>query len=416
MAAGLVTAGRRPAGAPAGFGRHPDPLGRPAQRRHRPLPGIYRHPHPGNLRPARKSTATTALRQVLAGYGLKMIPLGFNNNYAIGMRRAACQKWASPESPTCAAIPSSSSASATSSWTGPTAGPDCVTATNCPRNRSRVWTMTWPSGAWPAGALDATDLYTTDADIDYYDFCLLIDDLHFFSQYRAIILYRADLEARLPRVVAALQKLAGQNQRSGYDSAEPAGKKGQNPWKTSWPPSFCPNIWPACQSSLGNCSARVWQRTKEHLFLVLVSLTAAILLAVPLGILAAKRPRLGQVILSLHRYHPDHPLPGPAGLYDPFAGHWRPSGHRGAVPLFPPAHRPEHLHRPQHHFPPKSGLRRGPGAVAPGPGSGSLNCPWPPGKSWPASRPPPSSTSAPPLWAPSSAPAATASRFSPASA
>jgi osmoprotectant transport system permease protein len=45
--------------------------------------------------------------------------------------------------------------------------------------------------------------------------------------------------------------------------------------------------------------ARVWQRTKEHLFLVLVSLLAAILLAIPLGILAAKRPGVGQVILSL---------------------------------------------------------------------------------------------------------------------
>ncbi|HSO71022.1 MAG TPA: ABC transporter permease, partial [Thermodesulfobacteriota bacterium] len=44
--------------------------------------------------------------------------------------------------------------------------------------------------------------------------------------------------------------------------------------------------------------AQVWQRTKEHLYLVLVSLTAAILLAIPLGILAARRPRLGQVILS----------------------------------------------------------------------------------------------------------------------
>ena len=76
-----------------------------------------------------------------------------------------------------------------------------------------------------AGALDATELYTTDADIAYYDFCILADDLHFFTQYAAVILYRDDLEARLPRVVAALEKL-GADQRSGYDSPEPAGKKG----------------------------------------------------------------------------------------------------------------------------------------------------------------------------------------------
>ena len=44
---------------------------------------------------------------------------------------------------------------------------------------------------------------------------------------------------------------------------------------------------------------RLVQRTGEHLVLVAVSLGAAILLAVPLGVLAARRPRLGQVLLAI---------------------------------------------------------------------------------------------------------------------
>jgi osmoprotectant transport system permease protein len=43
---------------------------------------------------------------------------------------------------------------------------------------------------------------------------------------------------------------------------------------------------------------RFWQHTGEHLVLVAISLSAAILIAVPLGILAAFRPRLGQAVLA----------------------------------------------------------------------------------------------------------------------
>jgi osmoprotectant transport system permease protein len=43
---------------------------------------------------------------------------------------------------------------------------------------------------------------------------------------------------------------------------------------------------------------RIGQRTREHLVLVAVSLLAGVAVAVPLGIIAAQRPRLGQVVLA----------------------------------------------------------------------------------------------------------------------
>lgn len=46
-------------------------------------------------------------------------------------------------------------------------------------------------------------------------------------------------------------------------------------------------------------AARVWRRTREHLALVGLSLGAALLVALPLGIVAARRPRLGQAVLTL---------------------------------------------------------------------------------------------------------------------
>jgi len=46
-------------------------------------------------------------------------------------------------------------------------------------------------------------------------------------------------------------------------------------------------------------AARLRQHTEEHLSLVLVSLAAAVVISIPLGILAAKRRRLGQIILAV---------------------------------------------------------------------------------------------------------------------
>src|SRR5690606_7768117 len=46
-------------------------------------------------------------------------------------------------------------------------------------------------------------------------------------------------------------------------------------------------------------TARVWLRTKEHLVLVGLSLFAALIIGVPLGIVAAGRPHFGQAIILL---------------------------------------------------------------------------------------------------------------------
>ena len=42
----------------------------------------------------------------------------------------------------------------------------------------------------------------------------------------------------------------------------------------------------------------LWRRAREHLALVSVSLLAAMLCALPLGVLAARRPRLGEIVLA----------------------------------------------------------------------------------------------------------------------
>ena len=45
--------------------------------------------------------------------------------------------------------------------------------------------------------------------------------------------------------------------------------------------------------------ARLWRNTRDHLVLVGISLSAALVVSIPLGIVAARRRRLGQVILTV---------------------------------------------------------------------------------------------------------------------
>src|SRR6266478_8511558 len=56
------------------------------------------------------------------------------------------------------------------------------------------------------GSIDLKDAYSTDAKIEENDLVVLEDDLRFFPQYKAVFLYRLDLDSR---AVAALEKLAG---------------------------------------------------------------------------------------------------------------------------------------------------------------------------------------------------------------
>ena len=133
-------------------------------------------------------------------------------------------------------------------------------------------------------SLDLTDTYFTDPKINQYDLLLLEDDLRHFPEYETVYLYRLDLEERAPKFLAAIKELEGrisndemlamntQVEVDRISEKEAAGRflnldvKGQS------------------------LASRILQTTLGHLFLVVTSLSAAICVAVPLGVLAAKRP------------------------------------------------------------------------------------------------------------------------------
>jgi osmoprotectant transport system permease protein len=147
-----------------------------------------------------------------------------------------------------------------------------------------------------AGTLDVTDVYTTDAAIHQRDLVVLADDRHFFPSYDAIVLYRADLDRRAPQAVDAFLRLEGTIGESAMiDLNVRVGKEKPLSIAASFLRESMKMPVEARDETLGERELR-W--TGQHLMLVVVSLTLAILVAVPLGIAAARRPRLGYFLLA----------------------------------------------------------------------------------------------------------------------
>ncbi|MBB6188641.1 glycine betaine ABC transporter substrate-binding protein [Rhodanobacter sp. MP7CTX1] len=146
-----------------------------------------------------------------------------------------------------------------------------------------------------SGAVDAIDLYSTDAEIPYYHLRTLDDDRHYFPRYEAVYLYRLPLEQSAPAFVGALRKLAGRIDQSAMQQMNAKVKlQGEN--ENMVVANF---LGIRAQRDDSGFWSRLLQRSIEHIKLVALSLGLAVLLAIPLGILAAHLKRLGQLVIGL---------------------------------------------------------------------------------------------------------------------
>jgi osmoprotectant transport system permease protein len=148
------------------------------------------------------------------------------------------------------------------------------------------------------GDLDATDLYSTDAEIASSHLRVLEDDRRVFPDYRAVLVSRADLEARAPAAVRALASLEGRIPVAEMVAMNARARIDRVP-ETEVAAEFARRglgleIFPRAESR----PARILARTGEHLVLVALSLAAAIAVGLPLGVLAERRRRLGQGLLA----------------------------------------------------------------------------------------------------------------------
>ncbi len=158
------------------------------------------------------------------------------------------------------------------------------------------------------GQIDATDIYSTDAKIRKFHLRVLEDNLHVFPRYDAVIVYRLDVPRRFPAAWQAIQQLQGRITVADMIDMNAAAEIDGESFAAIGRRFLAGTIGaPSAQSAGGRghgllavlSGAETWRLTVRHLTLVGGAVGAAVLVGVPLGIVAARRRRLGQVLLAL---------------------------------------------------------------------------------------------------------------------
>ncbi len=243
-------------------------------------------------------TSLVQMRAQLAPMGLGVaVPLGFNNTYALAVRADA-------------GVRTLSALAARPDLTFGLSHEFIGRADGWPGLAQRYHLAQTPRGldhgiAYEALAqrqVDLIDIYSTDAKIARYGLTVLDDDLAYFPRYDAMLLYRLDLPQRFPQAWRAIAHLEGrisaQRMIAMNASAELDGQSFAAVARAFLSASSSvPRARPGWIAKL--FGPDLWTLTRQHLMLVLVSLALACLAGIPLGIVAARAPRLRQGLLAL---------------------------------------------------------------------------------------------------------------------
>jgi osmoprotectant transport system permease protein len=238
-----------------------------------------------------------AMRAALAERGLQMSrPLGFSNTYVFGVRRAVARELALTKLSDLRAHPALRFGFSSEFLQRGDGWPALQARYALPQRDVRGMEHQIAYRALVAGALDVTDLYSTDPEIAQYDLAVLEDDLGFFPDYRAVLLWRTAVDAQVRPVLSRLEGTIDTPTMARLNARATLGREPE----AAIAASVVGERFGAAESvAAPSAESRFWRYTRQHLLLTGLSLAAAILLGLPLGILAAQSPALGRVVLGL---------------------------------------------------------------------------------------------------------------------
>ena len=150
-----------------------------------------------------------------------------------------------------------------------------------------------------AGDLQVIDVYTTDAKIAVYDIRVLQDDRGYFPRYDAVLIYRASLARRFADALPVVLQLEGRIDEPTMRGLSERSELDRQPEPSLVAQWLNTTFGLTVEVKAETVVSRLTETTIGHLDLVRRSLLPAIFAAIPLGILAARYRRLGQVVLAV---------------------------------------------------------------------------------------------------------------------
>lgn len=252
-------------------------------------------------------------RECRERFGVRWLPpLGFQNTYAIAVRRETADRLHLRTLSDLARAGPTLRAGLTPDFIGRDDGlPGLGRAYGLRFREVRALLPAVKYQALAAGQVDVIDGYSTDGLILKYDLAVLEDDRRFFPPYEAAAVTAPGLSARRADAIAALTELSGLlrepamralNRRVEVDG-EPVSRVAADALAglgLTRPASGTPReLHGSGRAGRAGLAAYLWDErrtlvalTARHLLLVAVSLAGAIALAVPLG-LVLERARAG---------------------------------------------------------------------------------------------------------------------------
>jgi osmoprotectant transport system permease protein len=236
------------------------------------------------------------MRRELAKQGIGMTgELGFNNTYALVMRKERAQQLGISRisdlvrHPDLVAGPTLEFIGRKDGWR--------PLAARYGFKSAELKGIKHPLGyrALVSGEIDIKDAYSTDAAIAEHSLVVLEDDLGFFPQYKAVYLYRLSLPKG---AIQALERLAGAINEAKMIELNALAEQSKDPVLAA------SRFLQAAEQPTNQVGEQpsIWRDlpryTLEHLQLVAYSLFWAILVGLPLGIWASRPGILSGIILS----------------------------------------------------------------------------------------------------------------------
>ncbi len=225
-------------------------------------------------------------------------PIGFNNTYALGMAKANALKLNIKNISDLRNYPRLRIAFTNEFMDRADGWPGLNNAYKFTQSDVRGVDHDIAYKALEKGAVDVIDLYSTDAEIKYYDLFVLKDDLDYFPAYQAVILYNLKSVGGNKSVINKIDLL--ENSISEIEMVEMNAKVKIEGLSES---EVAANFVEEKFSLEGEIeSSTFWSRflknSSDHLLLVVLSLLLAILIAIPLGIVSYYNSFAGKIILS----------------------------------------------------------------------------------------------------------------------
>ena len=255
-------------------------------------------------------------REFRRRYGVRWLPpLGFQNTYAIAVRRETAQKLGLGSLSDLPRVGKTLTAGLTADFIGrPDGLPGLQKAYGIHFRAVHALLPAVKYRALASGDVDIIDGYSTDGFIARYDLVILKDDKRFFPPYEAAAMVSPALQRDLPAAAGVLTELSGllteevmrrMNQRIEVDGIPIArvaagqlmslGLLRQPTGRTETTSADGPSE--GLLSYLWDQRGTIVSLTLRHLLLVGVSLLAAIAVALPLGLALERGRRAAETVI-----------------------------------------------------------------------------------------------------------------------